>query len=105
MRNLGDAARVSGNDLVVAVRVTPRAKRNEVGDVRNGLLQIRTTAAPADGKANAAATKLLADYIGVPRSKVKLLRGPASRNKQFLVTDLRMVYSRRNRRGWIDDIV
>ena len=49
MNKLGDAARVSGDDLVVTVRVTPRAKRNEVGEVENGMLRIRTTAAPADG--------------------------------------------------------
>ena len=86
MSNLGDAARVSGDDLIVSVRVTPRAKHNEIRGVANGMLQIRTTAMPADGKANAAALKLLADHIGVAPSRIRLLRGPASRNKQFLVT-------------------
>ena len=86
MKKLGDAARVSGGDLVVSVRVTPRAGRNEVKGVANGMLQIRTTAPPADGKANAAALKLLAEFIDVPPSKIKLLRGSTSRNKQFLVT-------------------
>ena len=86
MKKLGDAARVSGGDLVVSVRVTPRAGRNEVKGVANGMLQIRTTAPPADGKANAASLKLLAEFIDVPPSKIKLLRGSTSRNKQFLVT-------------------
>lgn len=86
MKKLGDAARVSGGDLVVSVRVTPRAGRNEVKGVANGMLQIRTTAPPADGKANAAALKLLAEFISVPPSKIRLLRGSTSRNKQFLVT-------------------
>lgn len=86
MNKLGDAARVSGNDLVVTVRVTPRAKRNEVGEVEHGMLRIRTTAAPADGRANKAVIKLLADFIGVAPSRIRLLRGPASRNKQFVVT-------------------
>lgn len=86
MNELGGAARVSGHDLVVSVRVTPRAKRNEVGDVRNGMLQVRTTAPPADGKANQAVIKLLAEFIGVAPSRITLLRGTTSRNKQFVVT-------------------
>lgn len=86
MNELRGAARVSGNDLVVSVRVTPRAKRNEVGAVTNGMLQVRTTAPPADGKANQAVIKLLAEFIGVAPSRITLLRGTASRNKQFVVT-------------------
>ena len=86
MNKLGDAARVAGDDLIVSVRVTPRAKRNEIGDVVNGLLQIRTTAPPADGKANKAVIKLLAEFVGVAPSRITLFRGAASRNKQFVVT-------------------
>ena len=83
MSKLGDAARIAGDDLVVSVRVTPRAKRNEVGDVANGALQVRTTAPPEDGKA---VIKLLAEFINVAPSRIRLLRGARSRNKQFVVT-------------------
>jgi uncharacterized protein (TIGR00251 family) len=86
VNRIGGASRVAGDDLIVSVRVTPRAKRNEIGDVVNGLLQIRTTAPPADGKANKAIIKLLAEHIGVAPSRIALLRGAASRNKQFVVT-------------------
>jgi len=86
VNKLGDAARVSGDDLVVSVRVTPRASRNEVGDVANGMLRVHTTAPPADGKANKAVVKLLAEFIGVAPSRITLLRGAGSRNKQFVVT-------------------
>ena len=86
MNRLGDAARISGSDLVVSVRVSPRAKRNEIGGVTNGMLQVRTTAAPADGKANRAVIKMLAEFIGVAPSRIKLLRGATNRNKQFVVT-------------------
>jgi uncharacterized protein (TIGR00251 family) len=79
--------RQHGNDLVLSVRVTPRAKRNEVAGIRNGDLHIRTTAPPADGKANKAVVRLLADYLDVAPSRINLLRGEAHRNKQFLVKD------------------
>lgn len=87
MKTLGDSARISGDDLVVSVRVTPRASRNEVRGVADGMLQIRVTAPPTDGKANVAVVKLLSGFIGVPPSKIRLLRGPASRNKQFVVAE------------------
>ena len=86
MNKLGDAARVAGDDLIVSVRVTPRAKHNEVGGLVNGMLQVRTTAPPADGKANKAVIKLLSEFIGVAPSRITLLRGATSRHKQFVVT-------------------
>ena len=74
-----------GDDLVLAVRVMARAKHNEITGVSNGFLQVRTTAPPADGKANKAVTNMIAKYLKVPVSRVELLRGATHRNKQFLV--------------------
>ena len=70
---------------MVTVRVTPRASRSEVTGIRNGALQVRTTAAPTDGKANQATIRLLAKWFQVPPTHISLLRGQASRNKQFVV--------------------
>lgn len=85
MKELGDASRQQGNDLVISVRVTPRARHNSVSGVANGALQVRTTAPPADGKANKAVIKLLAGFLKVPQSSISLLRGQTHRNKWFLV--------------------
>ena len=85
MRDLGAASRKQGNDLVVSVRVTPRARHNTVSGVTNGALRVRTTAPPADGKANQAVIKLLAAFLDVPQSSISLLRGGTHRNKSFLV--------------------
>ena len=74
-----------GDDLVISVHVVPRASRDEISGPRNGVLRIRTTAPPTDGKANKATTKLLAKFLGVPPTTICLLRGQASREKQFLV--------------------
>ena len=71
--------------MIVSVRVTPRVRHNQVTGVANGALQIRTTAPPADGKANKAVAKALADYLDVPVSRIELLRGQTHRNKQFLI--------------------
>jgi uncharacterized protein (TIGR00251 family) len=78
-------ARWHGENLIVQVRVQPRASRNEIQGVEHGQLRIRTTAAPTDGKANKAVIRLLADYLGVPQSRITLTRGPTHRNKQVSV--------------------
>ena len=70
-----------GDELAVSVRVQPRASSNEVLDVRNGRLQIRTTAAPADGKANKTVVRLLASFFGIAPSRIRVIRGQTQRNK------------------------
>ena len=71
----------------MAVRVAPRASQNAVRGASNGQLQVRTTAPPADGKANQAVIRMLAKYLDVPASRIELLRGQSQRNKLFLVKD------------------
>lgn len=63
----------------------PRAKRNEVGGERAGRLVVRTAAAPVDGKANAAVTKLVALHFGVAARQVELIAGERSRDKTFRI--------------------
>jgi hypothetical protein len=67
----------------VTVRVTPRASRDEIGPEEEGVLHVRVTAAPADGAANAAVTRLLARHFGVPSRDVVLVSGATSRLKVF----------------------
>jgi uncharacterized protein YggU (UPF0235/DUF167 family) len=50
------------------------------------MLEIRCTAPPADGKANKAVARALADHLGIAQSRITLIRGHTSRTKQFLVT-------------------
>ena len=71
------------------VRVTANASRNEVAHDRGEVadLRVRVTVVAEDGKANAAVIKLLAKALGVPKSRVKLLRGTTHRDKVFQVTD------------------
>jgi hypothetical protein len=68
----------------LTVRVTPRATRDAVsGFDADGRLQLRVTAPPADGAANAAVTKLLAAALGLPPRDIVLVAGASARVKQF----------------------
>ena len=66
----------------IAVRVIPRAKRNEiVGLLEDGTLKVRLTAPPVDGKANRALLKFLSDAFGIQKSDIEILSGETSRTK------------------------
>lgn len=66
----------------LTVRVNPRSSTNEVaGYDATGALKVRVTAPPADGKANEAVIRLLADAFGVPKSAVTVVRGASARLK------------------------
>ena len=69
----------------MAVRVQPRARRNEVAVQADGSWRVRVTAAPTDGEANRAVIGLLAEALGVAPSRVELVLGAASRDKLFRI--------------------
>ncbi|HJN91123.1 MAG TPA: DUF167 domain-containing protein [Dehalococcoidia bacterium] len=70
------------------VRVTPRARRDEVVGWQGGVLRVRVSAPPLEGKANAAVAKLLAKTLGVPSRDIAIARGERSREKQVVVDGL-----------------
>lgn len=78
----------------IAVRVTPRSKRNTVSEgatasrkEQQRQFQVHVTAAPEDGKANAAVIKLLAKHLGIAKSQITLVRGATHRDKLFDISD------------------
>lgn len=81
MSDLGHLARAGAE---IAVRVTPRASRNAVV-VEGGGIRIYVTVVPEGGKANAAVVKLLAKALGLPKSRLTLIRGETVRDKVFRV--------------------
>ena len=70
------------------VKVQPKASRDQVVGYRDGVLQLRVTAPPDKGRANAAVVALLADALGVAKSRVRVLRGQNSRDKVLTVESL-----------------
>jgi uncharacterized protein (TIGR00251 family) len=75
---------------VLAIRVTPRSARPGIGGWRAGPdgreeLEIRVAEAPADGAANAAIIRLLAQAFGISRSEVAIISGAASRHKRVAI--------------------
>ncbi len=78
--------RWQGTDLLLELRVQPRASRNEVTGLYDGALRVRLTAPPVDSRANEALCRWLAEDFGVPQAAVSVLRGATSRSKQVRVS-------------------
>lgn len=66
----------------LAVRVTPGASL-EALEIEDGRLLAKVRAKPEDGKANEAVRDLLAAALDIAPSRLALLRGATSREKQF----------------------
>ena len=65
----------------IAVRVQPRASRDEIAGWREGALLCRVKAPPVDGRANVAVRRLIAKRLGIAPSRVSVVRGESAREK------------------------
>ncbi|MCI0552723.1 MAG: DUF167 domain-containing protein [Anaerolineae bacterium] len=73
----------------LAVRVTPRASRNEIVEMLDdGTIKVRIAAPPVDDEANTALIEFLADILGVPKSRLDIVAGETGRDKLISVLDM-----------------
>ena len=73
----------------LAVRVTPRASRNEVVEILDdGTVRIRLAASPADDEANAALIQFLSEILGVPESQLDIVAGVLGRDKLVSIVNM-----------------
>jgi uncharacterized protein (TIGR00251 family) len=67
--------------VTLAIKLQPRASKNEITQASGPELRIKVTAPPVDAAANEALLRLLATTLGCPRGKIALLRGHTARHK------------------------
>lgn len=67
------------------VHVQPGVKSTEAAGLHGDRLKVRLAAPPVDGKANKALIEWAADYFGVAKSAVELVRGQTSRQKTLRI--------------------
>jgi uncharacterized protein len=65
----------------ITVRVSPGARRTEVAGRHGPGWKVRVAAPPERGRANEALVLHLAERLGVPKAAVRVVAGPASRDK------------------------
>lgn len=73
----------------LALRVTPRAERNQiVGLLNDGTIKIQLAATPEDVDSNKELLAFLAEILGVPKSRVEIVAGETGRDKLVSVLDM-----------------
>lgn len=70
------------------MHVTARASAEAILGERAGVLRVRVSAPPVDGRANAAVCRLIAKRVGIRPSAVAVVRGARSREKVVRVDGL-----------------
>jgi uncharacterized protein (TIGR00251 family) len=68
-------------DVLVRVRLQPRARGDEIVGERAGSLLVRVSAPPLDGRANDALCRLLAKATGVAPGRASVVKGASARDK------------------------
>ncbi len=77
--------RETDHGVTLAIRVQPRASRDEIiADADQ--LKVRITAPPVDSAANKALLKFIAKSLGLPPRTVTIIRGDKNRSKTLLIT-------------------
>jgi uncharacterized protein (TIGR00251 family) len=82
--------RVEPGALVLAVRLTPKAGRDAIGDIvvladGREAVRVHVRAIPSGGEANRALIALLAKTFRVPKSGIEIVAGDSARLKQVRI--------------------
>lgn len=85
----GQPWRVGQGCVIVRIRLTPKSSKDAIDGLEStpegAALKARVRAVPEDGKANAAAALLVAQWLGVPKSAAEVTGGLKSRVKSVTV--------------------
>ena len=73
--------------MKIVVKVKTNANKNEVIKIDNENYNIYTTATPENGKANQSIIELLAKFLRVGKTKIKIISGLTSKNKTIEILE------------------
>jgi len=73
------------SDRIITVKVRAKARERSITEAPDGTYKIKTTVAPEKGKANADVVEILAEHLGIPRSRIVLMTGETSSTKRFKI--------------------
>jgi uncharacterized protein (TIGR00251 family) len=93
------ALEVHGDDVVIRVRVQPKASQSRLRVEEDGRVRVALTAPPVDGAANKALCAFLAGYFGLPKRAVTLESGHKSREKAVRLAGIQLNEAKRRLAG------
>jgi len=81
----GDWYRWEGDDLLLNLKVQPKASRDGFAELQQDRLRVRITAPPVGGQANAHLIGWLAKQFGVAKSAVSIENGRSGQLKRVRI--------------------
>lgn len=78
---MGTFFRWDGSDLLLHLRVQPKADRDSIAGTHGDALKVRITAPPTEGKANQHLVRLFAKELGMAKGAVTVAKGTKGRDK------------------------
>jgi uncharacterized protein (TIGR00251 family) len=78
-------ARSTYGQIVLQLHIQPGARRSQIVGVHGQRLKIALQAPPVDGKANDALIRFLSDTLDIGRSRITLISGDTSREKNVAI--------------------
>jgi hypothetical protein len=68
-------------EKLMRVKVHPQARENRLEENAPGRFEVWVKAEPQQGQANAAVLALLAQHLGIPAKKLRIIKGATSPSK------------------------
>lgn len=94
---------LDGDGLTLVLHVQPGAARSAwAGPYGDEALRLRLAAPAVDGRANRACVAFLAEFLGVPKSSVTILRGEHARRKLVRIAGVSSNHVASLRNQWQD---
>jgi len=90
--------------VTFAVKVHPRARKNQITGTVGEALKLALTAPPVEGRANEAVVEFFAEFFDIPRSSVTIASGETSRNKVIRVSGISADAVRRRLQETLQDL-
>ena len=79
---------MKGEIARIEVHVQPGSSRNKITGYENGILKVKITAAPVEGKANQKLIEFLADALDVAKSDITIKTGQTGKRKLLEIGNL-----------------
>jgi uncharacterized protein (TIGR00251 family) len=71
--------------MILTVHVKPKSKKESLEWIDEDTIKMRVSAVAEKGKANERVIELIADELGVAKTRIRLIRGATARIKQIEV--------------------
>ena len=75
------------NQILLTLRIIPNSSKNEIIKTE-GMIKVKITAPPVDGKANKALVDFLSKTFKIPKTSFKIIKGETSKDKTLSVSVL-----------------